>query len=346
MKSLILALSLVPAALAAAPAAAQTFDFTVQPTSGLSGSFSGSATIAGTLIGNYDQATNPGGTRTLNFSIFGTRPPAPTNIAKNLSGTGSVSGSAATVPTGSFRLGVEGGAAQLSGLSLDLLGASASPAAAVSVTVTYQSFLTAAPNNSYPFLFPITVPLGSAEVDVITVVQTSDAIGAATPNGPDQFNYAVSFLADVTTTVVFQGAPTNSTRNQLVALGGTINTATGVSTAGLSLDENTTVEDDVPLPPNTPFDLPPLSGGGEAAHLLLNLSLTQQSTNVTVNANLNASGVPVGCPADWDGDNDVDSDDVVAFFGDFEAGDADLDGDGDTDSDDIIGFFTGFDAGC
>jgi len=55
---------------------------------------------------------------------------------------------------------------------------------------------------------------------------------------------------------------------------------------------------------------------------------------------------PSGCPADWDGDDDVDSDDIAAFFGGFETGDADFDGDGDTDSDDVTGFFTSFDGGC
>jgi len=334
------------AGLVAAPVAfGQTFDFTVQPSSTLSGTFSGSATFGGTLIGNYDQTTNPTGTRTVLFNFFGSRPPPPTNITRNITGTGEVSGSANAVPTGAFRLGVIGGSSQLSGLSLNLIGASANPSADVSVTVTYQSFLTAAPNNSYPFIIPITVPLGTGEVDAITVVQTAGATGTAVANGPDQFTYAISFPADVTTTIIFQGAPNTTTQNQIVAIGGTINVSTGVSTAALSLNENETIEDDVALP-TSPFDLPPLSGTGEPAHLLLNLNLTQQNTNVTVNASLNAARVPVRCPADWDGDNDVDSDDIIAFFGDFKAGESDLDDDGDTDSDDIVGFFTGFDAGC
>jgi len=56
--------------------------------------------------------------------------------------------------------------------------------------------------------------------------------------------------------------------------------------------------------------------------------------------------LPVGCPADWDGDDDIDSDDIVAFFGDWEFGQGDFDGDDDTDSDDVIGFFTSWDTGC
>jgi len=52
------------------------------------------------------------------------------------------------------------------------------------------------------------------------------------------------------------------------------------------------------------------------------------------------------CPADWDHDNDVDSDDVVAFFADWDNGNGDIDGDGDSDSDDLVVFFGRFEGGC
>lgn len=52
------------------------------------------------------------------------------------------------------------------------------------------------------------------------------------------------------------------------------------------------------------------------------------------------------CPADWDQDQDVDSDDVIVFFADWEAGIADVDDDDDADSDDIVLFFGRWDSGC
>jgi len=60
-----------------------------------------------------------------------------------------------------------------------------------------------------------------------------------------------------------------------------------------------------------------------------------------------------GCPcdttlcflADWDLDDDVDSDDVVGFWTDFEAGASDCDRDGDTDSDDVLLFYCIWDMG-
>ncbi|MDI1289319.1 MAG: hypothetical protein PSX37_05115, partial [bacterium] len=54
------------------------------------------------------------------------------------------------------------------------------------------------------------------------------------------------------------------------------------------------------------------------------------------------------CEGDSDCDADTDSDDIVTFFGFWDAGDskADADGDGDTDSDDIVTFFGSWDGGC
>ena len=54
------------------------------------------------------------------------------------------------------------------------------------------------------------------------------------------------------------------------------------------------------------------------------------------------------CPADYNNDNGVDSDDVIAFFADWDlsAMAADLTGDGGVDGDDVIYFFGRWDAGC
>lgn len=52
------------------------------------------------------------------------------------------------------------------------------------------------------------------------------------------------------------------------------------------------------------------------------------------------------CTGDWDGDGDTDSDDIIAFFGDWDTGSGDADGDLDSDSDDIIEFFASWDTGC
>jgi hypothetical protein len=54
-----------------------------------------------------------------------------------------------------------------------------------------------------------------------------------------------------------------------------------------------------------------------------------------------------GCAADYDNSGGVDSDDVIAFFAEWDSGApcADVDVSGGTDSDDVIFFFTRWDAG-
>ncbi len=61
---------------------------------------------------------------------------------------------------------------------------------------------------------------------------------------------------------------------------------------------------------------------------------------------LNVGSVVPACPSDWDADDDSDSDDILAFFSDWENGSGDFDGDDDSDSDDILGFFGAWESGC
>lgn len=53
-----------------------------------------------------------------------------------------------------------------------------------------------------------------------------------------------------------------------------------------------------------------------------------------------------GCRSDWDNGEDSDSDDIIGFYADWEAGQADYDLDGDTDADDLAAFFEDWDGGC
>ncbi len=328
-------------------AAAQAWDFTVTPASTLSGSFSGSATFAGTFIGNYDQTTNPTGTRTLNFSIFGTRAPAPTNLTRTISGNGNSSGPITGLPVGSYRLAVNlpGNSIELSGLSTNLIGTGAHPTFAINTSITYQSFLTAAPNNSYPFITAIPLPLGNAEVTAITVLQDSPASSTLTSTGPNQYSFSFSVPATVSTDIIFQGSPSQNVQTQTITVSGTINTLAATASLNVAVSDNQSSTTPVPLEPNLPFDLPPLSGTGDPAHLLMSLTINSQQTALSGNATLPAAGTPV-CRADWDGVNGVDGDDVIAFFTDWDVSQADYNGDGGTDGDDVIAFFADWDAGC
>lgn len=325
----------------------QAWNYTVTGTSTCSGNFTASADFNGTLIGNYDQTLNPTGTRTLNYSIFGTRPGAPTNISKTMSGNGGSSGTFATVPVGSYRLTADTNAntIQLALLTTNLIGNSTRPTFPVNATVSYQSFLTATPNYSYPFLVPLSVPLGNAEIVSIFVAQNAAASGALTSTGTNTYSFSVTFPATITADIIIQGSQSQSIQTQDVTATGTINTSTGVASVSMNITNVVDNQTPTPLPPNSPFDLPPPTGTGEPAHLLLNLTLTRQQSNTTGNSTLPGAPAPV-CFADINTDGGVDADDVIAFFAAWDASAADYNQDGGTDGDDIIAFFTDWDSGC
>jgi hypothetical protein len=335
----------------------QAYDFTITPAgptpSSMNATFSGNATFNGTFTGNYDQVTNPAGTRVLNYSIVGTRPAAPTNLVKTLSGTGGANGNSTGVPVGTYSLEVHDASISIRGLATDLVGSAAQTPAPVNTTISYQSFLTAAPNNSYPFLVPIPVPLGEASVSRVEIAQLEDAIGSITSGSNGTFNFTIQVPVEVTAAVNFQGNDVTQVSEQTITVTGSITPGPTSATATLSLNLTQSSTDNTPHPqPTVPFALPPLSGTGDPANLLLTLTITAQTTSINGSASLPANGVPSALPcgtADFDGDGDSATDaDIEAFFACLAgtccptcyAGGADFTADGDSATDaDIESFF-------
>lgn len=111
---------------------------------------------------------------------------------------------------------------------------------------------------------------------------------------------------------------------------------------------------DVPLAGLQLFDFTdPESGrGGSWAILTSPFTTVRAPALATLAARLTVGNrpclrLPGACIADYDNDEDFDSDDVIAFFAEWEVGDecADADGDSDADSDDVVAFFAAWDGG-
>jgi hypothetical protein len=356
------------AACFATAAFADVYNFTVNPqTSSLASTLSASVELGGTFIGNYDQTTNPTGTRTLNFSIFGTRPPAPTNIAKNLSATGTAGGSPSSHPTGRFSLNVnaEARTVTLQGLDSNLIG-STQPTFGVTVSLTYQSFLTANPNYAYPFIVAIPIPLGNGQVTELTLHQESAVSGPLTPgSGSNTFNFALDVPVTVVATVSIgtTGAPPQSS-TQTVHVTGTVtpNGDSASATLAMAISQTQVSTTPIPLPPDQPFDFPAPTGTGDPAHVLLTASINSSSVTIDGNVSLPALGARARCIADFDDgsgsgtpDGGVTLDDLLYYLGVYEQGSvhADLDDgsgtgihDGGVTLDDLLFFLAHFEAGC
>jgi hypothetical protein len=344
--------------LLASPALAQVYNCTVVSAgagaSTMSANFTGNANFTGTFTGDYVQSTNPGGTRVFNLIIFGSRPAAPTNLTKNMHGSGNANGTANGNPAGTYSLNVNLGANTVTLHSLDsnLVGAATPATTPVHANVIYDSFSTAAPNNDYPSLGSVPIDIGTASLTGLQVTQTADASGPLTPAGAGRYTFSLSVTADVTATLDFQGSAITQTSSQTLTVTGSVTPGPTSCTSSLTIALNQNDSNNTPQPqPPTPFDMPSLTGGSPA-HLLLTLTITSESDTVTGSATLPANGVipPSTCgSADFNCDGDFGTDqDIYAFFACLSGtcpaapchSSADFNGDGDVGTDgDIEAFF-------
>jgi hypothetical protein len=346
----------------------QRYDFSVNTqTSSMNGTLSATVPANGTFIGNYDEVTNPTGTRTLNWNLFGIRPAPPTNISKTFTGTGSISGNPSTRPGGGYALEVNRATNRvtLSGLATDLLR-DARPNFNITVTITYQSFLTASPNYSYPFLVPLPIPLGQSTLTALSMRQVVAVSGDMTAGGT-----AGTYTFTLEVPVVVTGAM-DALGNavdlppvpQVVTMSGTVTLNDQTATASLTsqFSQQQEIVQDIPGPENLPFDFPPPLGTGDPAHVLVTATITSLTLSMSGTVSLPASGTRAACPADVDDgsgtgrpDGGVTIDDLLYYLGIYGDGvsAADLDDgsgtgtrDGGVTIDDLLYYLSRYSAGC
>ena len=332
----------------------QTFDFAINPQqSGLSASLNFSATLPGSLIGNWDAVENSTGTRT-KPGIFGTfgateNVAAPINILAGITNR-----PLDTDISGTFQLelidngdGTYGVIVRNYASNLISDGALVVP---VTANVSIPSFRTRNPSSTY-IAATLPIPLGDATFTVLSVTQDGQAAGIATPTVPGEFTLAVPMLVRYETVADVFGNPINTiTEPAPFVLGGTLtvtgSTATISSTLPLEISQSESPE--TALPPQ-PFPLPTILPPGLTANVILNLTLSQITAGVLGTQSLVAGGTQVEtlCVGDFNQDGGIDGSDVDAFFAAWSAGDAssDVNQDGGIDGSDVDTFFIAWEAG-
>jgi hypothetical protein len=329
---------LVPAVLAmSAPASAvETYLVTVNPASFFTTDLELALPLDGTLIGNYDAVSNPGGTRTLP-GIFGGSGNNAIPFTSDLRAATLVE----TVPAGTMVITIDAEtlAVGVEELSLDLLGEKPGEID-LSLDILYSTFRTVNPSSLYPGGVVIPVPLGSGAITEISALQSGPGLGVLVPQGKNTFQFSVAVPVEVMFTADFQGQPIGGTPTPAVfPLVGTLTrTATGIALDVAASDSGTIVQ---PFDPpqtieNQPLALPTVIPAGGTANLLLNGAITEISVTQTLGIDLVATGVAACPPADLDGDCRVDSPDLAILLASWGArGPADLNGDGVVDSQDL-----------
>ncbi len=320
-----------------------------QAASGLVGSTSFEADTSGSLIGDYNPDTNPGGTRTKPglWGSFGATENVPVPVQLGLE----LAGPLDTETSGGFGLylDTDGATLVISGFSADFLadGPASIPA---SISFFPESFRTRNPDSTYIGI-PIELPLGDLSIVSMAVVQTEDAaFGMLTETAPGEYDFVVVVPAVMNAEFELLGSSFPvADLSFAVALAGTIT----VSGDGVSVAASQTIEfSDSQEPglelPEFPLDLPTILPPGYTAHLLLNLTLDTVSSALNGTFTFAATGVQSACPADFNGDTVVNTLDFVAFLNAFVAQDGAADFNGDTvvNTLDFVAFLNAFVAGC
>jgi hypothetical protein len=348
-----IAAALAASALASGGAFAQQYEFDctiTQATSGVAGTLTVSATLPGTLIGNYDAATNPTGTRTKPglFGSFGSTE----NVASPVSivaGFNNVPLN--TRPSGSFRLllDVEGLSARVEGYEVNNL-ATGPLVIPVTAAVTLQTFRTRAPDSTF-IGATVNQEVGDATITTFRDIQSENGNGTLVVAGPDQYTFTVP----ITVLTILEGdlldAPIGSpegTPSAIIVTGtATVRPdGTVAITSTQALDATQTQTPNQALPPQ-PFPLPTILPPGGTANVLLNLTLQSFTSTIAGTRTLTATGTPALCFADFNRDGGVDGADIEAFFVDWSAGEngADVNRDGGVDGGDVQAFFLVWQAG-
>lgn len=328
------------------------YRFTYVPErSGIDATLAATVSASGTLLGVYDAATNPVGTRTKPgiFGSFGSTENLPVAVQEfGVTAQGPIDART----TGSFDLAFDTamGTAVVESLAIESLSGD-SIEVPFSITLLTAAFRTRNPTATYPAI-PLEVPLGSIVVDRLAFTQAGPAAGTITAS--EAGLYAVSVIVPVRFSLM------GSVLDQAIEISdGTVialplNATVDFSDAGAAYVAQTPLDfDQSQAPeqalPEIPLSLPTLTEG-VTADVVATLVLDEIAAALSGSLAAEAQGVPVvtECLSDFNQDGGVDGGDIVDFFFAWESGDsaADVNQDGGVDGDDVAVLFAAWERGC
>jgi len=291
--------------------------------------------FAGTLIGDYDAKTNPGGTRTVP-GVFGGSGNNPIPYEASFG----IDGVATTAPTGSFEFDWTSGAATalISSLFVDLVGAAA-PELDVTLTIEFSTFRTFNPDSLFPGGTAIPVPLGTATLASLSATQTSAASLAIVPLKGGAWGFSGVVPVEIAGTLLVQEQPFElGPLASAIPISGTLVEGAG----GIELIASFEGEQAFDQPIDGPFPeqlvpLPTILPPGGTANVIFSGTIERIVGVAGLSGTLvaaSAANDPVG---DLNGDGTVNGADLAIMLADWgDAGvPADLDGNGVVDGADL-----------
>lgn len=273
------------------------------------------------IIGSYDATANPTGTKTIP-GLFGGDTNANTPVAISAGSITASGGTGGTPlhPTGSLIFDyLSPTQCAVEGLALSLFGGGTS-SVATNVSITYSTFRTRQPTCTVLGGFPISVPVGNADISSVDVTQVDESSAgtlAATGN-PGEYTFSVPMNLHVVIAATMSGQPLDiPPQDVAVTVGGTVTlNAAGASLSGtLSIQQSQTQPGPTTLSP-IPFTEPLCSG-----NLIVNIVLASTTIDLTVDSSLSGSGTLIPtCIADYNQDGGVDLSDIFDLANDISTG--------------------------
>ncbi len=291
--------------------------------------------LSGTLIGDYDAKSNPGGTQT-RPGLFGGSGNNPIGCEIDLVVQADPT---PTMPSGDLDLElgqIADGTLTITGLQLDLLGDAISGIGG-ELVIVYETFNTVNPFSIYPGGIEIPVPLSGA-----TVIRSEVSLAGAVPAvaSPIKGGFSFDAVIPVVWTLEFDAGtgPQTQTIPATLPLSGSILGEAGgrTLTLGGGVADSGSQPLDLPVGP-VAVPLPTLPPGG-TANLLFSGTLLSVDFTTDLGLNLVATEDPATDPADLNGDGRVDAADIgllIAAWGPCPGCSADIDGNGLVDSGDL-----------
>ncbi len=300
--------------------------------------------FSGTLIGDFDPKTNPGGTQTRPGLFGGSGNNA---IGCELDLTLASSGNP-TSPSGSIELDfadIQASLLRVDALDIDLLGEGAESIDG-QLTLVYQTFNTVNPSSIYLGGIPIPIPIAGADIlrSELRVGEPTTIFAVETKGG-----VAFDTVLAAIWTIEFD-AGTGSQVQELPVVLPFVGTVTGPADArtltfGGTASNAGSEPLDVPIGP-IPVPLPTLPPGG-TANLLFSGAVTGIDYSASLEVSIVAMEVDAAVFGDLDGDGLVGSADLglmIAAWGPCPGCLADLNGDGMVDAMDLGELFAAWSA--
>lgn len=297
----------------AASAQSVLYDFEIDSKlSGLDAAVEFTLATEGSLIGNYDEKTNPTGTRTKPGLLgpFGSTE----NVAVPAAFGFELAGEPQTNSAGSFRLefDTEVETVLLHSFAIDYLGETPVSLPATLI-LDFDTFRTRNPDSLY-IGAAIPLPFGELLLSSLTAVQVDGpAAGTLEYIGGSDYTFTVVPTVVITGAVDVFGNPVEIPPTPIpLPLMGTLTIGDAMSIITLS-NPLEIAFDEAPLLvlPELPFDLPTILPPGGTAQLLLNLTLTQIGASIVGDLSLTAHGMQIVL-GDCNGD-------LIVNFADFNA---------------------------